>query len=178
MTNLVINYSPSFDDDLARYLTLESPFKKIQYLDISRNRVTFQGLCHIISSHCIFGDCLEQLRAEGNKIMASLPQIVARMQLPALRYIDLNMNQIDWDEKSAEFKEEYDQPIRVKMQQFSSMSTFRSTKTIQGGWKVIKRLKERRAISDEEEIKVRSVEIAINESLTIKVMCSKDLYID
>jgi hypothetical protein len=64
------------------------------------------------------------------------------------------------------------------MQQFSSMSTVRTSKTIIGGWRVIRRVKERRAISDEEEIKVRAAEIAINDSLTIKVMCSKDLYID
>ena len=161
-----------------RYLTLDSPFRKIQLLDISRNRVSFQGLCHVLSSHCIFGDCLEQLKAEGNKIMASLPQIVARMQLPALRFIDLNMNQIEWDEKGPEFMDDLDQPIRVKMQQMSQMSTFKTSKTIQGGWKVIRRLKERRAISDEEEIKVRSAEIAINDSLIIKVMSTQDLYID
>jgi hypothetical protein len=114
---------------LIKYLTLDSPFKRIQRLDISRNRVSFQGLCHVLSSHCVFGDSLEWLKAEGNKILASLPQIVARMQLPQLRYLDLNMNQIEWDEKSPEFQEEYPEPIRVKMQQFSSM-TFKTSKTI------------------------------------------------
>jgi hypothetical protein len=39
------------------------------------------------------------------------------------------MNQIEWDEKSPEFQEEYPEPIRVKMQQFSSM-TFKTSKTI------------------------------------------------
>lgn len=29
VTNLTINYSPSTDDDLIKYLTLDSPFKRI-----------------------------------------------------------------------------------------------------------------------------------------------------
>jgi hypothetical protein len=46
---------------------------------------------------------LEWLGLENNKIAASLSQIVARIQLPNLKFLDLNMNQVEWDENGPEF---------------------------------------------------------------------------
>ena len=100
------------------------------------------------------------------------------MQLPNLRYLDLNMNQIEWDEFGPEFDLEPQEPLRVKIVQYSTLSTFKTSKTIAGGWKILNRVKEGKSLRDGKEIDIRSVEIAVTEEFTIKVMSCKDLYID
>lgn len=88
------------------------------------------------------------------------------------------MNQIEWDETGAEFDQEQIQPLRVKMVQYSTLSTFKTSKTIAGGWKILKTLNETKCLGDGEEIDIQSVEIAVTDELVIKVMSHKDLYLD
>ena len=69
------------------------------------------------------------------------------MQLLSLKYLDLNLNQIDWDEDW------------VKRQ----------------GYEIVRKHRERKMIN-EKVVKVKSVDIGIDEDLQIKLMCTEDLY--
>ena len=46
------------------------------------------------------------------------------------------------------------------------------------GWKIIKRMREKKHLNEIEKIKVDAVEIQIGEGFVVKVMSSKDLYKD
>jgi hypothetical protein len=62
----------SFTDEMAKHLSLETSFSNITELDLSRNRISFQGLCHLMSSSSAFSNSLITLNLEGNIISASL----------------------------------------------------------------------------------------------------------
>lgn len=76
-------------------------------------------------------------------------QIISRLQLPKIKYIDLNLNQIEWEEDE------------VRACQY----------------KILKKIREKKLVGDK-MTKVRSCEIALTDDLTIKVMSSDDLYKD
>lgn len=82
-------------------------------------------------------------------IINSLLSIISRLQLPVLQYLDLNLNQIEWDEDEIKSR----------------------------GYKIVRKLREKKEVA-ERWVKVRSVEIAIDVDLIIKVMSPEDLYKD
>jgi hypothetical protein len=69
--------------------------------------------------------------------------------LPVIEYLDLNLNQIEWDEDE----------VREK------------------GWKIVRKVREKKQVN-ERYVKVRAVEIAIDEDLVIKVMSPEDMFKD
>jgi hypothetical protein len=66
-----------------------------------------------------------------------------------LEYLDLNLNQVEWDEDE----------VRER------------------GWKVVRKVREKKQVNHR-FVKVRAVEIAIDEDLVIKVMSAEDLFKD
>ena len=97
----------------------------------------------------VWANTLKKLSVERNLIINSLMAIISRIQLPALEYLDLNLNQVEWDEEEVGQRE----------------------------YKVMKKVREKKQIN-ERMVKVRSVEISIDEDLVIKVMAPEDLYKD
>lgn len=69
--------------------------------------------------------------------------------MPVIEYLDLNLNQIEWDEDE----------VREK------------------GWKIVRKVREKKQVN-ERYVKVRAVEIAIDEDLVIKVMSPEDMFKD
>jgi hypothetical protein len=86
---------------------------------------------------------------ESNLIICSLTQIISRLQLPRIQYLDLNLNQIEWDEEE------------MKGNQY----------------KILRKIREKKQVGDKMK-KVRSVEISLTDDLILKVMASEDLYKD
>ena len=86
---------------------------------------------------------------ERNLVINSLVSIVSRLQLPSLEYLDLNLNQIEWDEDDM----------------------------VSRGYKILRKIREKKEVGDR-WVKVRSVEIQIDVDLIIKVMSPEDLYKD
>jgi len=66
-----------------------------------------------------------------------------------LEYLDLNLNQIEWDEDEMKAKD----------------------------YRIVRKVREKKQVNDR-MVKVRAVEIAIDEDLIIKVMAPEDLYKD
>ena len=97
----------------------------------------------------MFADSLIRLVVERNLIINSLLSIISRLQLPRLQYLDLNLNQIEWDEDEMTSR----------------------------GYKIIKKLREKKEVADR-WVKVRSVEIALYVDLIVKVMSPEDLFKD
>jgi hypothetical protein len=97
----------------------------------------------------VFADTLKKLSLERNLVINSLLSIIGRLQLPLLQYLDLNLNQIEWDEDEVKSR----------------------------GYKVVRKLREKKEVADR-WVKVRSVEIAIDVDLIIKVMSPEDLFKD
>lgn len=97
----------------------------------------------------VFANSLEVLILERNIIVSSLMQIVSRLQLPNIRYMDLNLNQIEWEEDE------------VRNNHF----------------KIVRKIREKKNIN-EKISKIRSVEIALTRELIIKVMSPEDLFKD
>jgi len=64
------------------------------------------------------------------------------------------------------------------MVQSSSLTTYKTSKTIAGGWKIINTLFETKKLGDDEIVDINSAEIAVTDELVIKVMSYKDLFID
>lgn len=75
--------------------------------------------------------------------------IISRIQLPKITYIDLNFNQIDWDED--------------ELRNFN--------------YKVIRKIREKKQVGDK-VMKIRAVEILLTDDLIMKVMSPEDLYKD
>ena len=92
---------------------------------------------------------MKKLILERNLIINSLLSILSRLQLPVLQYLDLNLNQIEWDEDEITAR----------------------------GYKIIRKLREKKEVADR-LVKVRSVEIQFDVDLVIKVMSPDDLFKD
>ena len=69
--------------------------------------------------------------------------------MPVIEYLDLNLNQIEWDEDEVRAKD----------------------------YKIVRKLREKKQVN-ERYVKVRAVEIALDTDLIIKVMSPEDLYKD
>ncbi len=95
----------------------------------------------------IFADSLESLNLERNLIIHSLLTIISRLQLPIIKFLDLNLNQIEWEEE--ELKKYH--------------------------YKVIKKIREKKKVGDK-ILKVRSNEVQVDSDLIIKVMAPEELY--
>ncbi|CDW75764.1 UNKNOWN [Stylonychia lemnae] len=136
---LAIRRTFSVDNIVAKYLAFDSPFKNLRSLDLSYNQIEFQGLVNLINKGCVFANSLERMTLERNLIISSLMQIISRLQLPKIQYIDLNLNQIEWEEDE----------IRSYH------------------YKIVRKIREKKLVGDKVQ-KIRSVEIALTEDLTIK----------
>ena len=90
---------------------------------------------------------MQKLSVERNIIITSLQEIISRLQLLKLKYLDLNLNQIDWEEDW------------VRRQ----------------GYEIVRKHRDKKMVNDK-VIKVRSVDIGIDEDLQIKVMSTEDMY--
>ena len=86
---------------------------------------------------------------ERNLVINSFISIIGRLQLPVIEYLDLNLNQIEWDEDE----------IKAK------------------NYRIVRKLREKKQVN-ERYVKVRAVEIALDSDLIIKVMSPEDLYKD
>lgn len=87
------------DNIIAKYLALDSPFKNIRFLDLSYNQIEWAGLLYLIGKQCVFANTLEKMSLERNLIITSLMTVISRLQLPRIQYLDLNFNQIEWEEE-------------------------------------------------------------------------------
>ena len=96
---LSIRRTFSVDSIIAKYLALDSPFKNLKVLDLSFNQIEWSGLLHLISKGCVFANSIERMSLERNLVITSLMTIVSRLQLPKITYLDLNFNQIEWEEE-------------------------------------------------------------------------------
>ncbi len=47
----------------------------------------------------MFANSIERMSLERNLVITSLMTIVSRLQLPKITYLDLNFNQIEWEEE-------------------------------------------------------------------------------
>lgn len=104
---------------------------------------------HLIHKGCIFANTLERMSLERNLIISSLMQVISRLQLPRIQYIDLNLNQIEWEED--EMKNNH--------------------------YKILRKVREKKQVGDR-VMKIRAVEIALTDDLIIKVMAGEDLFKD
>ena len=104
---------------------------------------------HLIGKGCVFANTIEKMSLERNLIITPLMSIISRLQLPKIQYLDLNFNQIEWEED--------------ELRNYN--------------YKVVRKIREKKHIGDR-VIKIRSVEILLAEDLIIKVMSPEDLYKD
>eukprot|EP00347_Sterkiella_histriomuscorum_P003974 403362225 len=146
---LAIRRTFSVENIVAKYLAFDSPFKNLKALDLSYNQIEFQGLVNLINKGAVFANTLERMTLERNLIISSFMQIVSRLQLPKIRYLDLNLNQIEWEEDDLRSHH----------------------------YKIVRKVREKKLVGDKIQ-KIRSVEIAVTEDLTMKVMSCEDLYKD
>ena len=137
------------DGLVAKWLAFESPFKNLVTLDLSYNQIEFPALVFLLHQGAVFAGTLKKLSVERNLVINSLVSIVSRLQLPSLEYLDLNLNQIEWDEDDM----------------------------VSRGYKILRKIREKKEVGDR-WVKVRSVEIQIDVDLIIKVMSPEDLYKD
>lgn len=146
---LSIRRTFSVDTIIAKFIALDSPFKNLKVLDLSYNQIEWSGLLHLISKGCVFANTIEKMSLERNLIITSLMTIISRLQLPKIQYLDLNLNQIEWEED--------------ELRNYN--------------YKVVRKIREKKQIGDK-ILKIRSVEILLAEDLIIKVMSPEDLYKD
>jgi hypothetical protein len=118
-------------------------------LDLSYNQIEWAGLLHLISKSCVFANSIQKMSLERNLIITSLMTIISRLQLPKITYLDLNFNQIDWEED--------------ELRNYN--------------YKVIRKIREKKQVGDR-LMKIRSVEILLADDLIVKVMSPEDLYKD
>ena len=104
---------------------------------------------YLIHKDAIFADTLKKMSLERNLVINSLMSIINRLQLPAIEYLDLNLNQIEWDEDEMRSRD----------------------------YKIVRKVREKKQVNDR-YVKVRAVEIAMDVDLIIKVMDPADLYKD
>ena len=154
---LTIRRANSVDNHMCKYLTEQSPFKNLKFLDLSYNQIDEKGLFRILNRECIFATAIKKVILERNVIVSSLPQIIKHLHknrgsgsLAALIYLDLNLNQVNW-------QDEY-----VHKQ----------------GYKVVKKFCEKKMVNDCNKIaKIRSQEISLGTGeVVIKLMDSQDMY--
>jgi Leucine-rich repeat (LRR) protein len=139
---LCIRRTYSVDNIVANYLSTRSPFKNLKVLDLSYNQIEYDGFCQLVEEGCIFAHSLQELILEHNIIIASLQEVMSKLQLIKLKVLDLNLNQIDWTE-------EY-----IRRQSF----------------KIACKHREKKMVNDQ-EVKVKAFDIQIDDDLKIKVMC-------
>ena len=146
---LTIRRTFSVDGIVAKYLAFDSPFSKLVVLDLSYNQIEFNGLVFLLHKGAVFANTLKKMSLERNLVINSFFSIISRLQLPVIEYLDLNLNQIEWDEDEVKSK----------------------------GYRIVRKLREKKQVNDR-YVKVRAVEIALDSDLIIKVMSPEDLYKD
>jgi len=89
---LAIRKTMSVDGLVGKWLAFESPFKNLVSLDLSYNQIEFPALVFLLHQGAVFANTLKKLSLERNLVVNSLVQVISRLQLPALEYLDLNLN--------------------------------------------------------------------------------------
>ena len=70
----------------------------------------------LLHKGAVFANTLKKMSLERNLVINSLQSIISRLQLPVIEYLDLNLNQVEWDEDD----------VRDK------------------GWKIVRKLREKK----------------------------------
>ena len=144
---LTIRRTFSVDNIFCKYLAQRSPFKNLKVLDLGYNQIEWTGFVFLIEEGCVFCQSLRHLLLEHNIIITNMQDLISRLQLVKLERLDLNLNQIDWTEEW------------IRRQGFKIVQTYREKKFVQ-----------------DREVKVKSFDIEIDETLKIKVMCNDQMY--
>lgn len=137
----------SVDTIICKFLAYHSPFKNLKVLDLSYNQIELSGFILLIADNSVFAENLQKLSVERNIIVTSLPEIVKKLNLLSLKYLDLNLNQIEWEEDW------------LRRQ----------------GFHIVRKYRERKFLG-EKEVKVKSVDIAIDDDLYVRVMNTDEIY--